>query len=154
MHPVLYVPDSADVDEVMDIMQTQRHNLAIVVDEYGGTAGMITFEDLVEEIIGEFHDEFDVEAPAIELRGNQRLRVRGDVLIDDLNELLDAQLPASGVATIGGLVVAELGRIPNISDIVRIGSLEIRVDRVVNHGVAAVSFVIDAEQATRIQAQL
>ena len=61
MHPVIHIPDSAPVEEVMEAMQKNRLNLAIVINEYGGTAGMITFEDLVEEIFGEFQDEFDLE---------------------------------------------------------------------------------------------
>jgi CBS domain containing-hemolysin-like protein len=151
MHPVLHVPDSAPVEEVMDRMQRQRHNLAIVIDEYGGTAGMITFEDLVEEIIGEFQDEFDVENPPLELRPNNRVRVRGDVLLDDLNEALALALPTDEVNTIAGLVLATLARIPRAGDVATVDDLPIRVDRVVNNGIAAVSFPVTAEQAARLR---
>jgi CBS domain containing-hemolysin-like protein len=151
MRGVLHVPDSALVEEVMETMQRQRYNMAVVVDEYGGTAGMITFEDLVEEIIGEFQDEFDVENPPLELRPNNRLRVRGDVLLDDLNDILDFPLLAGDINTIGGLVLATLGRIPRAGDIAQVGDLPIRVDRVVNTSVVAVSFPVQPDQAARLR---
>lgn len=153
MHPVIHVPDSAPVEEVMDNMQRGHYNVAIVVDEYGGTAGMITFEDLVEEIIGEFQDEFDVENPPVELRPNNRLRVRGDVHLDDLNELLDTVLTEEDVDTIGGLVLATIGRIPRVGDIAQVGVYPIRVDRVANNSVLSVSFPVNADQVARIKSE-
>ncbi|GIV80059.1 MAG: hemolysin [Litorilinea sp.] len=159
MHPVLFVPDTAPVDDVMQRMQRAHHNLAIVVDEYGGTAGMITFEDLMEEIIGEFQDEFDVENPPLELlsEGSQgmRLRIRGDVLLDDFNDLyplLGIRLPAvSGVSTVGGLVLATLGRIPRHGEVVEVEGVPLRVDRVFRNSVAAVSLPLSPEQSARLQ---
>ena len=151
MHPVLHVPDSAPVEEVMNAMQHGRYNVAIVVDEYGGTAGIITIEDLVEEIIGEFQDEFDVENPPLELRPNMRLRVLGDVLLDDLNDALRLNLYTQDVDTVGGLVIATLGQIPAVGDVAQVGDLAIRVDRVVNNGVATVSIPVDAAQAERLR---
>jgi putative hemolysin len=151
MHPLIHVPDSAPVEEVMDRMQRERVNLAIVINEYGGTAGMITFEDLVEEIFGEFQDEFDVENPPLELRPNSRARVRGDVLIDDLNETLALNLPTTDVDTVGGLVFATIGHIPNPGDIALIGELPMRVDRVVGNSPVAISFPVTPEQASRLR---
>ena len=151
MHPLIHVPDSAPVEEVMDRMQRERVNLAIVINEYGGTAGMITFEDLVEEIFGEFQDEFDVENPPLELRPNSRARVRGDVLIEDLNETLALNLPTTDVDTVGGLVFATIGHIPSPGDIALIGELPMRVDRVVGNSPAAISFPVTPEQAARLR---
>ena len=151
LHPVLHVPDSAPVEDVMDTMQRRRVNMVIVVDEYGGTAGMITFEDLVEEIIGEFQDEFDIENPPLELRPNNRLRVRGDVLLDDLNQALEIALPTDDVDTIGGLVLATAGRIPRAGDITLVGELPIRVDRVAVNSILAVSFPVTGQQAVRLK---
>lgn len=151
MHPVIHVPDSAPVEEVMTEMQRSRVNLAIVINEYGGTAGMITFEDLVEEIFGEFQDEFDVENPPLELRPNNRARVRGDLLLEDLNTALDVHLPTTEVDTIGGLVVATLGHIPRPGDVVLIEELPLRVDRVVGNSPVAISFPVTAEQAARLR---
>jgi CBS domain containing-hemolysin-like protein len=151
MHPVVHIPDLAPVEEVMAEMQKHRVNLAIVVNEYGGTAGMITFEDLVEEIFGEFQDEFDIENPPLELRANNRVRVRGDLLLDDLNSTLDLQLPTVEVDTVGGLVVATLGHVPHPGDVVLIGELPLRVDRVVGNSPVAISFPVTPEQAARLR---
>ncbi len=151
MHPVIHIPDSAPVEEVMEAMQKHRVNLAIVINEYGGTAGMITFEDLVEEIFGEFQDEFDVENPPLELRPNNRARVRGDLLLDDLNTTLDLDLPSTNVDTIGGLVFMTLGHVPRPGDIANIGDLPLRVDRVVGNSPVAISFPVTAEQAARLR---
>jgi CBS domain containing-hemolysin-like protein len=151
MHPVIHIPDSAPVEEVMEEMQRHRVNLAIVINEYGGTAGMITIEDLVEEIFGEFQDEFDVENPPLELRPNNRARVRGDVLVEDLNHTLNLALPTTEVDTIGGLVFMTLGHIPRPGDIALIGELPLRVDRVVGNSPAAISFPVTPDQAARLR---
>ena len=151
MHPVLHIPEAADVEEVMSLMQSERHNLAIVVDEYGGTAGMITLEDLIEEIVGEFHDEFDIESPAVELLPDGRLRVRGDVPIDDISDLLDLNLPSAAADTVGGLVLGSLGRIPKSGETVLAGDVPIRVDRIVGNRVVYVSIPITDEQAALLE---
>jgi CBS domain containing-hemolysin-like protein len=151
MHPVVHIPDSAPIEEVMGEMQKHRVNLAIVINEYGGTAGMITFEDLVEEIFGEFQDEFDVENPPLELRPNNRVRVRGDLLIEDLNAALELELPATTVNTVGGLVLMTLGQVPRPGDVALINDLPLRVDRVVGNSPAAISFPVTPEQAARLR---
>ena len=150
LHPVVHVPDSAPVEEVMRLMQQGRSHIAIVINEYGSTAGMITFEDLVEEIIGEFQDEFDLENPALELRANKRVRVRGDVQIDMLNELLGLRLPTDEVDTIGGLVFSRLGQVPHPGDVAVIHDLPIRVDRMDGNRLLAVSFPVTADQAAQL----
>jgi CBS domain containing-hemolysin-like protein len=151
MHPVIHVPDSAPVEEVMEEMQKNRVNLAIVINEYGGTAGMITFEDLVEEIFGEFQDEFDMENPPLELRPNNRARVRGDLLIEDLNEALDLNLPTTDVDTVGGLVISALGHVPKPGDIALIDQLPLRVDRVAGNAPVAISFPLTPDQALSLR---
>jgi CBS domain containing-hemolysin-like protein len=112
---------------------------------------MITIEDLVEEIFGEFQDEFDVENPPLELRPNNRVRVRGDLLIEDLNSALSVELPTDNVNTVGGLVLATLGHVPRPGDIVQIGDLPLRVDRVVGNSPSAVSFPVTPDQAERLR---
>jgi putative hemolysin len=153
VHPALHVPDSVNIGEVMSLMQQAHHNLAIVVDEFGGTAGMITFEDLIEEIIGEFEDEFDAENPPISVR-EQRIYVRGDVLVSDLNETLELLLPTDDVNTIGGLALKEFGATPSPGDTIEIDAgdsdISFNVESVYQHGIASVSFAATAEQAERV----
>jgi CBS domain containing-hemolysin-like protein len=154
LHPATFLPDSMPVDEAMMAMQRDRTNLAIVLDEYGGTAGLLTIEDLIEEIIGEFQDEFDAEHPPVRLLSKTRLQVRGDVLIDDLNDALGLHLPAESANTIGGLALHELGREPHPGDVVALPNLDetltVRVESVLGHGVGAVSFDITPAQAARL----
>ena len=151
LHPVLHVPETADVGEMIILMQRKRCNLAIVVDEYGGTAGMVTFEDLVEEILGEFHDEFDVESPALELQPEERLRVRGNVLVADLYEMLDLDFTETDIDTIGGLVVSALGRSPHVGDVVDILGLPVRIERVAGNRVVSLSIPVTFSQADRVR---
>ncbi|MBW7882859.1 MAG: HlyC/CorC family transporter [Caldilineaceae bacterium] len=146
MRPVQFVPDSMPAEDVLLLMQREHLHLVIVVDEYGGTAGLITVEDLVEEIIGEFEDEFDRQPPAMELRSGARLWVRGDVPVDELNDLLDAVLPTQEVDTVGGLVTKELGRLPKVGDEVEVASISFRVESTDHNSVGRVSVPLNEEQ--------
>ena len=124
--------------------------MAIVIDEYGGTAGMITIEDLVEEIIGEFDDEFDTEDPPLFLQDDQRLRVRGEVQIEDLNDLVGLYLPTAEVDTIGGLITSTLGRIPHVGKTVTIHGTPLRVEKMEQNRVLEVSLPLSPEQVARL----
>lgn len=146
-----FVPDSMLIEDVMALLQKTHSNVAIVIDEYGGTAGLITFEDLVEEIIGEFQDEFDPEDSAMVVQANNRMLVRGDVQIEDLNELLGLYLPTANVDTIGGLVTSTLGRIPTIGEEVTISDTTLRVENMEQNRVLEVSVPILPEQLERLQ---
>ena len=97
LRPPHFVPESKRVAELLREMQTEKFHMAIVVDEYGGTAGLVTMEDLLEEIVGEITDEYDVEEPQVERLPDGALRVPGRTPIDEVNELLDVELPAGGV---------------------------------------------------------
>ena len=151
MYPVQFIPDSTLIEDVMTQMQRKHHNLAIVIDEYGGTAGMIAFEDLVEEIIGEFEDEFDAATAPVKVRGDNRISVRGDVAIEDLNTLLELELPSSIANTIGGLVTSTLGEIPAVGETVELAGTTIRVDKMERNRVAEVSITVSPEQIARVQ---
>ena len=135
----------------MALLQQTHSNVAIVIDEYGGTAGLITFEDLVEEIIGEFQDEFDSENSALVLQDNDRMLVRGEVQIEDLNELLGIYLPTANVDTIGGLVTSSLGRIPIIGEEVTIGEIMLRIEKMAQNRVLEVSLPVSPTQVERLQ---
>jgi CBS domain containing-hemolysin-like protein len=151
LHEAQFVPDSMLIEDVMALLQQTHSNVAIVIDEYGGTAGLITFEDLVEEIIGEFQDEFDPENSALVLQDNERMLVRGDVQIEDLNELLGIYLPTDNVDTVGGLVTSTLGRIPNIGEEVTIGETILRVEKMAQNRVLEISLPVSPTQVERLQ---
>jgi CBS domain containing-hemolysin-like protein len=125
---VLFVPESCEVGELLGQFQRTRIPLAIVVDEYGGTSGLVTIEDVVEELVGDIQDELDAEAPAVQMREDGTLLVDGTVPLGDLPiEGLDAQTKLSG-DTVGGYIIAQLGRLAHPGDRVRIGNHEATVE--------------------------
>ena len=112
MRPAFMVPDSRSVDELLRDMQSARTHLAVLVDEYGGTAGLVTIEDVIEEIVGEISDEHDVLGPEVEELANGEYRVSSRLNIDDLAELLEIEIQDEGVDTVGGLMAKRLGIVP------------------------------------------
>ena len=136
---VIYVPETMPVVDVWGKLNIGGNYLVIVFDEYGGTAGMITFEDLIEEIFGELQDEFDDEMALIARDNEGRVYLRGDLLISDVNEYLELSLPNEAADTLSGLVFSELGRSPNEGDEVSIGDIQIRVEAMADLGVSEVS---------------
>ncbi|MBW3613956.1 MAG: hemolysin family protein [Actinobacteria bacterium] len=107
-----FVPETKRVSELMREMQREKFHIAIVVDEYGGTAGLVTLEDLIEELVGEIVDEFDVEEPTIEALPGGAYRVNARMAVDEVNELLGAEFPEGDWDTIGGFVFNLLGHVP------------------------------------------
>jgi CBS domain containing-hemolysin-like protein len=112
MREPVFVPESKPVDELLREMQGSLGHIAIVVDEYGGTAGLVTIEDVLEEIVGEIKDEYDREAPPVEDLGEGTRRVTARLTVEDLEELYDVELPHEDVETVGGLLAMALGRVP------------------------------------------
>ena len=112
MRPATFVPDSKPVDELLREMQASQVHVAIVIDEYGGTAGLVTIEDILEEIVGEIADEYDRETPQVEQIDGFTWRVTSRLPIDEVNELFDVDLPTDDVDTVGGLLASSLGRVP------------------------------------------
>lgn len=112
MRPSYFVPDSKPADELMRDMQARRTHVAIVVDEYGGTAGLVTIEDLLEEIVGEITDEYDEEPDAVEYLSGGAVRVLSRLDIDELNEIFDVEIEDEDVETVGGLMAKHLGKVP------------------------------------------
>jgi CBS domain containing-hemolysin-like protein len=106
------VPESKPVDDLLSEMQAARTHLVIVVDEYGGTGGLVTIEDILEEIVGEITDEYDVERPPVERLANGAVRVAARLPVEDLGELFGVELPDDEVETVGGLLAQALGRVP------------------------------------------
>jgi putative hemolysin len=132
------VPESKRVAELLREMQTEKFHMAIVVDEYGGTAGLVTMEDLLEEIVGEITDEYDVAEPVVEKLANGVLRVPGRTPIDEVNELLDADLPRDEWDTVGGLVFNTLGHVPIEGECLRVDGLEFCAERVQGRRIVSV----------------
>ena len=114
MRQVVFVPDSKPVDDLLRDMQAARVHLAVVVDEYGGTAGLVTIEDILEEIVGEIADEYDTQAPEVTELGPDIFRVSSRAHVDDVADLIDLDLSSEdeGVDTIGGLLAKRLGKVP------------------------------------------
>jgi CBS domain containing-hemolysin-like protein len=112
LRPTLFVPDSKPADELLRDMQAQRTHVAIVVDEYGGTAGLVTIEDLLEEIVGEITDEYDSEPAPIEHLSGGAIRVSSRLDIEELGDLFGVRIEDEDVETVGGLMAKHLGRVP------------------------------------------
>jgi CBS domain containing-hemolysin-like protein len=112
MRPASFVPDSKPVDELLRQMQARRIHLAIVIDEYGGTAGLVTIEDILEEIVGEITDEYDNEQPPVEPLEGGAVRVTARLPVYELEELFGVTIDAEDVETVAGLLAHELGRVP------------------------------------------
>jgi CBS domain containing-hemolysin-like protein len=122
-----YVPETKKVDELLHEMQQRHVHLAIVVDEYGGTAGLITIEDLIEEIVGEIQDEYDVEEAMIEEVSDNEALFDARVSIRDVNDTLDLDIEDEDFDTLGGLLYHELGKVPNVGDEVRVDGAVVTV---------------------------
>jgi putative hemolysin len=128
--PVL-VPESMTVDDLLHELQRRKVHLAIVLDEYGGTAGLVTIEDLLEEIVGEIQDEYDVEEPMIERLSDDEARVDGRAAVDDLAELFETQVPLEDedeYDTVGGLIYHRIGGVPKPGDQVSLDGLTLTVE--------------------------
>ena len=126
--PPLFVPESKTLEELLEDFQQKRLHLAVVVDEYGGVSGIVTIEDLLEEIVGEIQDEFDSEEPSIRIIGKSEFLVDARLPIDELNESLGINIAANGFDTIGGLVFDQLGKVPVPGDTVYHDELSIVVE--------------------------
>jgi CBS domain containing-hemolysin-like protein len=130
-------------------MRTQKFHMAIVVDEHGGTAGLVTLEDLLEEIVGEIVDEYDIEEPGVEPLEGGGIRAPGRTPIDEVNEVLGVELPDTEWDTVGGLVFNLLGHVPKTGETVRFQGLEFRAERVEGRRIALVAIVPVDEPAQR-----
>lgn len=127
----VFVPESMSIDDLLHEFQRRKVHIAIVLDEYGGTAGLVTIEDLLEEIVGEIQDEYDEEQPLLEQLDVDRVRVDGRASIDDLLDLWDMKLTLEDqdeYDTVGGFVYHRIGGVPSPGDEIRLGSLHMTVE--------------------------
>lgn len=123
----LFIPESKALDQLLDEFQERMVQIAVVVDEYGGTAGLVTIEDLLEEIVGEIGDEFDTEEPEIEEVAEGEAVMDARASLDQLNLLFHMDVQGEGFDTVGGLVLTELGKIPDPDDVLEYNGLRIKV---------------------------
>ncbi len=136
--PVAFVPESLPLDDMLARFRRDRRQLAVVVDEYGGTAGLVTLEDIIEEVVGEILDEFDQEIPPLEYLETHLVRVRGDLLVDELNQLCDLNLVHPEADTVGGLIMVSLGRLAEPGDQATLQNVTFEVEAVEGRAVQTV----------------
>lgn len=127
VRPAVFIPASKTIDQQLRDFQSSRTHIAVVVDEFGGTAGIVTIEDILEEIVGEIRDEYDVEAEPIVDEGNGNLVVSGKVSVDEVADRLGVEIEREGFETVGGYLLARLGRMPYIGERFEIDDLEVEV---------------------------
>ena len=145
-----YVPESAPVANVFRQLQAEHYHMAVVIDEYGGTAGIVTFEDLIEEIFGDIADEFDADSQEMALANDGRLDLAGEVDLESLSEVLGSDLEIEDVDTLGGAILAELGAIPEPGQVVRLQEFEFRVEEVSGYAVSRVSVALPPGAAAKL----
>jgi CBS domain containing-hemolysin-like protein len=127
LRPAYYVPETKRVSELLKEFQRQQVQSAVVVDEYGGTAGLVTIEDLLEEIVGEIRDEYDVELEPVQQEAEGVFVFSGNVPIEELNDRLGVSIAREGFSTIGGYLLAHLGRVPTVGEQVDLDGLHVEV---------------------------
>ena len=139
---IAFVPETLELDRLLKRMRTERFHLAAVIDEYGGVSGIVTLEDVIEEIVGSIQDEFDVEKPELVEKGDGVYQVSGGMLVEDLEEALGTEMSERDEDTIGGVVLSELGRNPAVGDRVELGPVTIEVLEVQHNRVATVRIIV------------
>lgn len=135
IRPAKFIPETKTLEELLNQFQGEQVHIAIVIDEYGGVSGLVTIEDLLEEIVGEIEDEFDTGESDIESVGNNGFLIDARVSIDQLRELLEVDIEADGFDTVGGLVYQRLGKIPGSGDSVYYDGVKIEVISTVGRGI-------------------
>ena len=145
--PAIFLPESKKADDALRQLQLESNHLALVVDEYGGIAGLVTMEDLIEELVGDIVDEYDRESPDSERLGENRFRVSARLPIDELGDLFGIELDDDDVDTVGGLLAKHLGRLPVRGSTVTVDGLHLTAERVEGRGKQVVTVLVEADQA-------
>ncbi len=146
VRPTSFIPTTKRVDDQLRDFRASRNHFAVVVDEYGGTAGIVTIEDLLEEIVGEIRDERDDETPPVESEGHDRFWVSARITLAELSEALDYPVEHDEVSTVGGLIYELLGRVPRNGERLAIGPFRVVVERVVRRRIQRVYFERQLEE--------
>jgi putative hemolysin len=140
VRPAVFIPGAKMIDQQLRDFQASRNHIAVVVDEFGGTAGIVTIEDILEEIVGEIRDEYDGEEATVEQEGARRFWVPGRLTVDELSELVGHEFHREGVTTVGGLVYELLGRVPQSGETLMLEGFRVVIERVVKRRVERVYF--------------
>ncbi|WP_083541883.1 hemolysin family protein [Kribbia dieselivorans] len=148
MRPMPFVPDSKPCDDLLREMQRDQTHLAVVIDEYGGTAGLVTIEDILEEIVGEISDEYDREAPGVEDLGGGRYRLPAFLPIDDLADLYDVDIEEDDVETVGGLLSKLTGRVPIAGTHVEVAGLQLTAERMSGRRHRVATLIVEPARAS------
>jgi len=127
IRPAYFIPDSKNISDLLKDFQTRQNHLAVVLDEFGGTAGIISIEDILEEIVGEIQDEYDIEEDEFKLIDNDIAEVLPTMDVDDFNDQFESELPEDQADTIGGLIFTTLGELPNRRQKIIINSVEFTI---------------------------
>jgi CBS domain containing-hemolysin-like protein len=139
LRPANFVPETKKVASLLREMQAERFHLAIAVDEYGGTAGLVTLEDLIEELVGEIVDEYDVEEEPLEELPTGEISVNARMNIDDLNEMLDSELPEGDWDSVGGLLIGLLGHVPVEGEVAEVDGVRLRAEKVTGRRIGRIA---------------
>jgi CBS domain containing-hemolysin-like protein len=125
---LIYVPETARLERLLQLFQERKLHMAIVVDEYGSTVGLVTIENILEELVGQIQDEFDQEKPLLQRTGDLTWELAGNLPLHELAELVDQPLAAQGITTVNGWVTQSLGGFPRVGDVLTVGDFQLRVE--------------------------
>lgn len=153
IHPVFFVYENTKIKRVFSLLQEKNCQVAIAVDEYGGISGMVTQEDLIEQIFGDVQDEFDLDLSVIEILNNERIAIKGDAWIGEINELLHLELSDQNADTIAGLLLYSFGRIPQKNDEIIIDSNSFRIEKMTGNRIDMVSILASPNQIKMISSE-
>jgi CBS domain containing-hemolysin-like protein len=150
---LIYVPQTAHLQKLLSVFLDRKLHLAIVVDEYGGTLGMVTLENILEELVGQIQDEFDQEIPLLVRKNENEWEVLGGLPLHDLEELIGQPLPQEGITTVSGWVTHRLGGFPKTGDLIKVGAYEVRVEELEGMRVARLKLTKQPDQTTAEEAR-
>jgi CBS domain containing-hemolysin-like protein len=145
--PALFVPESKKADDALRQMQLDSNHLAMVVDEYGGIAGLVTMEDLIEELVGDISDEYDRDTPDVTDLGGGVFRVSGRLPKDELGDLFGIELDDDDVDSAGGLLIKAVGRLPDVGSTAVVSGLVLRAERVEGRRKLLRTLIVERSQA-------
>jgi len=136
-----FVPENKKIDDLLDIFQKDRIQIAIAIDEYGGTAGLVTMEDVVEEVVGEIIDEYDKEIKLFEITEDNTVIADGNINIEKINHILNIEIPENDFETLGGFIFDLLGRVPKKGEKIKYQNFQMVIERVAKNRIRRVKII-------------